>query len=273
MLTRIEAVSPQGSLLNLPLEDLYTGLLTTKVEGTGPVKATLTSSSFAQLDGSEYQSSRREERNINMRIDYEPDWTVETVDDLREKVEKHFMPKAPIELRFYSDSKPPRIIKGRIETCEDDRFVENPGADISIICNDPDFIDTVPVVVGGQSTETTDGEIVEYEGSVETGFLFTLFVDRDFNEFTIYHTDPSGLQQQLDFAGELLIGDELTIQTTPGAKFARLLRGGVTTSFLYGVSPQSSWLKLYPGDNVIRVFALGDPITYSLTYTRKYGGL
>lgn len=273
MLKRIEAVSPQGSLLNLPLEDLYTGLLTQDVQGLGPVKATLTSSSFAQLDGTEYQSSRREERNITMNIALEPEWANETVDTLRDKLYMHFMPKSRIELRFYSDNKPTRYIIGRVETCEPNHFSADPEVNISILCNDPDFVDPLPIVSVGASSELNEDNIVEYEGTVETGFLFTLYVNRDFNAFTIYHTNPSGLQQQLDFAGDLLDGDVLTIQTTPGEKFARLLRGGVTSSFLYGVSPQSTWMKLDPGDNNLRMFALGEPMSYTVTYTRKYGGL
>lgn len=273
MLQRIEAVSPQGTLLNLPLEDLYTGFLTQKVEGLGPVKATITSSSFAQLDGSEYQSSRREERNITMNIALEPDWTLETVDTLRDKLYVHFMPKTRVELRFYSDNKPVRYISGMVETCEPDHFSEDPEVNISIICNNPDFVDQTPQLIIGQTTAESLDNIVEYEGSVETGFLFTLFVDRTLSAFTIYHTDPSGFQQQLDFTGELLPGDELTIQTTPGSKFARLSRASVVSSYLYGISPQSNWHQLYPGDNIIRVFALGEEIPYTLTYTRKYGGL
>lgn len=102
MLERIEVISNQGALLNLPLEDLDHGFLLENVEGLDPVKATITSSSFAQLDGSQYQSSRREERNIKLTISLVPDFSAnESVRDLRRRLYAYFMSKAAVDLRFY----------------------------------------------------------------------------------------------------------------------------------------------------------------------------
>ncbi len=274
MLERIEAISNQGALLNLPLEDLDHGFLLENVEGLDPVKATITSSSFAQLDGSQYQSSRREERNIKLTISLVPDFSAnESVRDLRRRLYAYFMSKAAVDLRFYDTDDSVAYISGRVESFETNLFSAEPAVDISIICFDPDFYNPVPVHTTGNTVSNTDEIMISYDGSVETGFLFTLNVNRAMTAFTIYHRDPSGALRQMDFAGTLQAGDVLTISTVQGDKFARLLRGGVQSSFLYGVSPQSAWLELQPGDNFIRVYATGAGVPFTTDHTEKYGGL
>lgn len=274
MLKRIEAISAQGALLNLSLEDLDRGFLLENVEGLDPVKATITSSSFAQLDGSQYQSSRREERNIKLTISLEPDYSVnQSVRDLRRRLYNYFMSKAPVDLRFYDSDGSVAYISGRVESFETNLFSAEPAVDISIICFDPDFYDPTPVRTTGNTVSNMDAIQISYDGSVETGVVFSLSVNRAMTAFTIYHVDPSGAWRQLDFAGTLQAGDVLTISTVQGDKYVRLFRAGVLTSFLYGVSPQSAWLELQPGDNFIRVYATGAGVPFTIDHIKKYGGL
>lgn len=269
----MEVLSNQGALLNLPLEDLVHGFLLEEIGGLDPVKATIVSSSFAQLDGSLYQSSRREERNITVRISLEPEWGVETVRDLRKRLYAYFMPKSAIELTFYSTDMNPVKINGRVESFETALFSAEPAVDISILCGDPDFIDPILEIWEGDTTSTTAETLIDYEGSVETGFLFTLNLDRALSDFTIYHRDPAGNLRQLDFAGTLLNLDVLKISTVAGNKYARFTRGGVESSYLYGIDAASAWLELQPGENAIRVYAAGASIPYTIEYLRKHGGL
>jgi hypothetical protein len=268
MLERIEAVSPQGAILNLPLDDSVSGFLMDEVTGLDPVKATITSSSFAQLDGSQYQSSRREERNIILTITLEPEWGSETVRDLRKRLYAYFMPKSAVDLKFYSSDMDPVWISGRVESFETPLFSSEPQVTVSIICFDPDFYDPAPENVPGNTTSTVDTALVEYDGSVETGFVFTLTVNRALTAFSIYLND-----QQLDFNGALQNLDILTISTIQGNKYVRLSRAGVETSFLYGVTPQSAWPEFQPGDNHLRVYAVGAAVPFNIVFTKKYGGL
>jgi hypothetical protein len=78
---------------------------------------------------------------------------------------------------------------------------------------------------------------------------------------------------QMDFAGSLVSGDVLTISTVSGNKYVTLKRASVVSSLLYGISPTSKWLEFLPGDNYIRVYATGATIPYTITYTKRYGGL
>lgn len=273
MLQRIEVVSAQGALLNLPLEDLDNGFLLDEVEGLDPVKATITTSSFAQLDGSDYQSSRREERNIKLKISLEPDWGVDTVRTLRKRLYAYFMPKSAVGLRFYASDGDPVWISGRVESFETALFSAEPAVDISIICFDPDFFEPDPILVSGNTTAAETETLFNYVGTVETGVVFTLRPNRAITSFSIYHRDPSGFLRQLDFAGTLQDLDVLKISTVQGRKYVRLTRGGVETSFLFGVTPQSSWPELQQGDNYLRVYATGVAVPFDIEYIRKFGGL
>lgn len=274
MLERVEVVSSQGALLNLPLEDSNAGLLIEEINGLDPVKATITSSSFAQMDGGQYQSSRREERNIVALITLEPEFGVSTVRELRRRLYSYAMPKSEIELRFYSTDMPPVRINGRVESLEGALFTAEPAMNLSVLCFDPDFYEPEPIVMAGNTYAVTGSDLdIDYTGSVETGILFKLNVNRVASIFSIYVVDPSGSSTQLDFSTPLQNGDVVEISTVPGSKYAHLTRGGVETSVLYAISPQSKWLEIHPGESTLRVVAPGHPIPYTIEYVRKHGGL
>lgn len=276
MLEKVEVLTEQGVLLTLPLQDISQGYSVQGIDGLDPVKATIVSSTFGQMDGEQYQSARREKRNIIITLGYEPDYVSGTVQDLRKKLYAFFMPKSRVLLRFFQTGEPVVQIYGRVESFDSAKFVKEPTAVISLICFDPDFYTPTPVILSGNTTASTVETTHIYPGSVESGIIFRLFVDReDLTEFTINHRPPDDSLRSLDFATAtpLQIGDVLSISTIPGNKYATLTRGGVDTSFLFGVSPQSNWINLFPGSNKIRIYAEGVGIPYQIEYTIKYGGL
>lgn len=268
MLTRVEVETQTGVLLNLPLDDSYTGILTNSIEGLGPVKASLSSSSFAQLDGEQFGSSRRGARNIIFNFALEPDWATETVTDLRDQIYQFFMPKSEIDLRFYSDNRNPLWIHAVVESADPDIFASEPTMTVSVMCYSPDFVDQAPVTVTGSTTENQSTTSLAYTGTVPGGLHFQLMPARALSDFSIYLND-----KQLDFTGTLQSGDVLALSTEPGLKFVKLTRAGNETSYLYGVTPQSNWLQIKPGPNEFRVYSVGAAIPYSLTYWNRYGGL
>lgn len=276
MLTKVEVLTEQGVLLTLPLQDTTQGYSVQDIDGLDPVKATIVSSAFAQMDGEQYQSSRREKRNIILTLGYEPDYATGTVQDLRKKLYGFFMPKQRVLLRFFQTGEPMVQIYGRVESLNSPKFTKEPQAVISVLCFDPDFYDPIPTVLNGNTTSGTTEQTHIYDGSVETGIVFRLLVNRnDATEFTIYHRPPDDSLRQLDFtvATPLLTGDVLSISTIPGNKYATLTRGGVDTSLLFGISPQSNWINFFPGTNKYRVHAEGAGIPYQIEYTPKFGGL
>lgn len=273
MLTKVEVYTAQNEMLAFPLQDVSGGYLVKDIEGLDPVKATIVSSPFAKRDGTQYQNSRRDNRNIVIKLGIEPDYITNSVPELRSQLYRFFMPKRRVSLRFYVDGVYFADISGRVESCQSPMFTPDPEVDISVLCFDPDFTAAGSVVVSGNTVADATEMPISYPGTVEVGGVFVLSVDRAISEFTINNQGPGAEYQTLDFAHPLSAGDVLTISTVSGAKRATLTRAGSDSSVLYGISPASSWINLYPGINQFRVLAEGAPIPYTFEYLAKYGGL
>lgn len=273
MLTVVEITTAQGATLVLPLGDPQGGYVVDDIDGLDPVKATMVSSSFAQLDGEQYQSSRRESRNIILKLSLEPDFDTGTVAALRTRLYTFLMPKSLVRMRFYADGEPTVDIYGRVETFDSPRFVKEPTATISLICHQPDFYSPIPVVVPGLTTSTMAETLIAYTGSVETGLVMTIKPARALPAFAIHHRPADDTIRKLEFEEPLLAGDTLVISTVPGSKSAILTRAGTSSSVLFGITPFSNWLELFPGPNNLRVYAEGAPVPYSIEYTTRFGGI
>lgn len=282
LLNSLEVTNSRGSVLSLPLEDISAGFLVKNIEGLDPVKAVLVSSSFANLDGEQYHSSRRESRNIKLSLGLEPDYGVAAVKDLRDQLYNFFMPKSFVTCKFKMfDKFAVSVFKealdleidGRIETFDSPIFTKDPQVDISLMCFKPDFEDRIPVVFNGMTVADLIETELTYDGTIETGVEFTLMPGRALTDFTIYHRPPDETLRTTDFSYPLAAGDVLKISSIVGSKSVILTSSTVETSILYAISPQSAWLELQPGINNIRVYAEGAPIPYTIEYTNKYGGL
>lgn len=273
MLEALEVRTRQGALLTLPLENEDYGYVVQTIEGLDPVKATLVSSSFANMDGGQPHTSRREQRTITVKLELDPNPEVETVRDLRTRLYSFFMPKSFVKLRFVLLDGLKVDILAQVEDFEAPHFVQDPDASIILTCFDPDFLSTTPVIFSSGTTSGHNEVVLDYEGSVETGVLFTMQVNRALPTFTIYHRAPDGTLNSILFTEPLVAGDILRIHTKRGNKYVVRTRAGVESSVLYGMTPQSNWLELQPGENFFRVYAAGAEIPYSIEYTTRYGGI
>lgn len=276
----MEVTTSDGRQLTLQLADDSSGItIRDDVSGLDPVKAVFSSSAFANQDGEQYQSARRDTRNITMTLGLDPDPTVTNVNSLRRYVYSFFRPKSQVFLKFYVDdtddtSEDGYVITGYVESCESPMFTQDPAVDISIMNFDPDFQDPIPVVVTGMTTADVAATAIAYQGTVSSGFVFTVNVNATVAGFTMYYTDPSNSTWTMDVAYPFVAGDVVTISTIPGNKYLTLLRAGVTSSPLYAASPQSIWPQLAPGNNGFRVYAVGGvSMPVSLTYSKRYGEL
>jgi hypothetical protein len=276
MLSTIVVRNAAGNILNLSLEDASSGFVVNDVDGLDPVKAAIVSSPFANMDGEQYHSSRRDLRNIVIKLDLVPDYISTSVQDLRNQLYKFFMPKTTVNLTFQMSDGKSYIIAGRIETCESTLFAKDPQMAISLMCFDPDFQDLTPTVISGGSTNTINTSPVnfEYQGSVETGVTITLNVNRTINDITFYHTLPDGSYLYTPISYPMLSGDVVTITTDPGRKGVTLKRNNVVTSILYATPPSTYWTELQPGTNGVKFVINGTiVIPYTVSYTARYGGL
>ncbi|QFG08702.1 minor tail protein [Arthrobacter phage Ingrid] len=272
MVFKVEVLNSQGSTLALPLGDYSNGYLVKPIDGLDPVDANIVSTSFTNVDGEQHQASRRESRHIIMKLGLKMGMAG-SVSSLRSQLMRFFMPKSRIRLRFSREDGPDVDIYAIVERFNCPLFVKEPEATINLTCHQPDFYDPVPYNMDGNTTAGTDEVLLDYNGSVETGFEFKLMVNRSLAQFSIDVRSNEGTSNQLLFTEPLIAGDVLTISTVSGDKRATVTRAGSTSSILHGVTPDSSWLNLFPGPNYIRVSATGAVIPYTITYTSKLGGL
>jgi len=273
MLYKVEARNIQGELLSLEFTDVSDGIVIRDIDGLDPVKATVTSTKNAKQPGSQFQNATRENRNIILKLGLEPDYISQSVEDVRDLLYNFFMPQTQTFLRLYRDSGLTVDISGYTEDFDAKLFTDEPTADISILCMDPDFVDIETTELEGFSTPLTDETLIVYPGNVDVGFVFTLNIDRTLTEFTIYHRPPDNVMRSMDVVGEFEAGDILTISTVENDKYVKLNRGGTESFIAYVVSPQATWHQFVRGNNYIRVYAEGDSIPYTLTYTARYGGM
>jgi len=273
MLTSVDVRSDHGGLLNLPLEEVTEGFIIQEITGLDPVKANIVSSSFARMDGEQYQASRREKRNIVITLGLEPDWSMSTVRQLRKRLYDFFMPKSGVNLTFNMDDDDSVNIDGKIESFDAPLFAKEPTATISILCLDPDFYEESSITVNGNSVSDLSTQTITYDGTVETGILFRLLVNATISSFSVINTPPDGVVRKMDFSATLNSGDVLEFSSVAGAKRVTLIRNGSSSSLLYALSPYSDWINLFPGDNQFRVSVSGVTIPFTVQYTNKYGGL
>lgn len=273
MLTKVEARNAAGSVLTLPYGEPVGGVYNKPTEGLEPVKASIVTTGFANQDGEQYQTARRGPRNIILKLGFAPDWVLTTHKAIRDKLYGWFMTKQQVELRFYDDSGLVVSITGRVESNDSPRFAADPDATISVYCVLPDFIGMTNEMISGTSVADGTESSATYVGSTETGFLFTLNVNRTISGFSLYQRGVDGIQYEMDVIASLVAGDVVKISTVSGNKYATLTRGGVDSNILYAISPSSPWLTLTPGTNKLRLLISGAAIPYNIQYTDKYGAL
>lgn len=268
--------------VSFTLRDPSNGFVIQNIEGLGPVKAELSSSKFARLDGEQYHSSRLGTRNIVITVELKATGTA-TVQSLRNELYSVFIPKNVVALRFNSPAVPPTPdfvtdITGVVDSCEPVLFSKKSLMVISLTCHQPDFLDFYPSEYFGETTiGAEDYEIIDYPGTVDSGFLFELYVDQSINTAVRLRVYPSlnisGTHTQLVVTTPMLPGDVLTVDTRRGQRSAKLysLATNTTISVLSAVT--GSWPVFTNGENAFRAYCTKVDVPYRLSWLNRYGGL
>lgn len=264
-----------AGFLSLSLANPTNGFIVKEIEGLDPVKATLISSSFANLDGQTYHTSRRETRNIIIKLGLR--MGAASIKALREQLYDVFMPKSEVAISFYDSDGTYVNINGVVETCEAPLFAKEPEMAISITCFDPDFVSPIVGTVSDTVVNTSVTKTLDYAGTVPTGLTFSMTATKYIPRLALCLNPPGIIERQLWFNTPMNAGDNLVITTTLGSRSALLKRSGSATalSALAGIPPESAWLELQPGNNNLRVWSdpAGVDVPYTLTWQIRHGGL
>lgn len=263
MLNSIEVQPATGGpvLMTLDLDgvDPNSPVVVQSVSGLNPSDVTVFKGDFSR-DGGYYQGRRSAGRNLVLNLKLNPDWANDVmVSDIREDLYSNFLEPASdtegVMLVFKDSSKPDRYAIGYVETFPADLFTKETTAQISLICVDP-FIKSYDITTASDAvgwSQTT----VAYDGSKKTGGLFELEVKTAVSAAHLYlGADPNPQRIRLENAN-FLVGDIISINTTPGSRWIRQNGSDVMTL----LSPlQDDWLQFNKGDNLVRAcgLVLGD---------------
>jgi Siphovirus-type tail component, C-terminal domain len=274
MLTAVDIINSRSETLSLSLVDFSGGYQVREITGLGPVNAALKSSSMAQVDGAQFQSARRDVRNITMKLGLKPDYAANTVQSLRSGLYDYLLPKLNVRLGFYLDDILFAVTSGQVESFENPMFSQNPEVDVSLLCYDPDFYGPAEEFISDHTqSDNITTKLIQYEGTSDAGFVFSLNIDRTLASFSIQNTNPDGSRRTLEIVGSFIAGDVVEINTIPGSKSVTLTRSGITSSILYYMNTLSTWPFFQKGDNLFAAYASGAAISYDLVYTPKFGGI
>lgn len=231
------------------------------VTGLTPPDATINTSVIVTKDGSTFNSSRLNERNIVLQI--VPDYDVE---HKRINLYKYIKSKQYIKLYLRNSSRDVWI-EGYVEKVEGDLYTQKQIIQVSIICPDPYFksIDTLtyefstvepmlsfPFSIDeeGQSISnvtTYTEKNVQNISDEETGIVIELYANALSLEPTIYNMTTN---ESFTIQHEFEPGDIVRINTRRGEKSLTLIRDGVQTNIINKILRGSKWFNLIVGDNI-----------------------
>lgn len=274
MLTEVKAFSSLSAPL-LPLDvggRPETDLLQIRnIDGLDPVKASVNTSPFGSIDGTDYIGSDVLSRNVVLTVHPNPDWNEWTFESLRRLLYMYFMPSLPVRLVFYSDDMPAVQIAGIVESIETDLFSKDPQYLVSVVCPDPYFTALDAIVITGTSLDSPLS--VTYDGNIEAGVIIRVSYIADGGNPSVI-TSRIG-DNALTVGATVDAENYLEISSIPMKKFVQNVYTvtGAITSRMYAVTPGYSWPVLQPGLNEFDIVTNYGIQNWQLTYFERFGGL
>ena len=236
-----------------------------KIEGLNPTAGTISTSSYAGMDGSYLNNAFIEKRNVVIPFEMRG----LGIEKRRHELYKVVKPSRYIKI-YYSTKNISVYAEGIVETCEMENFEMLTKGQISIVCPD----------IYWYSTET---QIAEYSritgafhfvfpdndepfpiGKYNTQNIMTIVNDGDEVGFTLEISGGPAknptiynavTDEYMQILGEIKEGDIITITTKTGNKTVTLEREGVVTNIINRLVRGSTWLTLSTGENKFYVRA------------------
>lgn len=273
----------QGDKLELTRNEKYDVL---EVIGLNPPTAAINTVNVAGFDGSRFNSSRIEQRNIVITLNVRPH-----IESNRLALYKYFRVKRYIKIYYKNDHRDV-YIEGYVESFENNIFTQLQQPQISIICPNPFWKSSSTITV--DFSDLTDlfefpfsipKEGIEFSrinkitmayinaGDVETGAIIKFHANSNQILNPTFYNRTTGKYFGLNF--DMYNGDVITVNTQQGEKSVTLLREGITTNILSGRKSGSSWITFVPGVNEISYEAdEGQPnLDVTVTAIQKFEGV
>ena len=236
-----------------------------KIEGLNPPAGTISTSSYAGMDGSYLNNAFIEKRNVVIPFEMRG-FNVEL---RRHELYKVVKPSRSIKI-YYSTKNISVYAEGIVETCEMENFEMLTKGQISIVCPDIYWysgetqIAEYSRITGAFHFIFPDNDEPFPIGKYNTQNIMTIVNDGDEVGFTLEISGGPAknptiynavTDEYMQILGEIKEGDIITITTKTGNKTVTLEREGVVTNIINLLVSGSTWLTLRPGENKFYVRA------------------
>ena len=237
-----------------------------KVAGLTPSGATINTSKIATKDGTKFNSSTLNERNITLTI-----FPQGNVEKNRINLYRYIRLGAYIKLYLKNGSRDVWI-DGYVEDLSGDLYESPQQLQASIICADPYFkaiksntttfssivsLFTFPFVLGSdgviisQNSGYAERNVVN-DSDNKNGAIIELYSTDIATNPTIYNMSTN---ESFTINHEFQTGDIVRLDTRSGERSLKLIRNGVETNILNQMQRGSKWFELRVGDNLFSYVA------------------
>ena len=257
-----------------------------EVTGTNPPVSAINTVAVAGMDGSRFNSSRVEQRNIVITLNIH-----HPIEANRLALYNLFRVKRWVKI-YYKNSRRNVYIEGYVESFENNPWTQLQQPQISIICPNPFWLSTVDTTVNFSNSNalfefpfSIPAEGIEFStlenlttgivnaGEIETGGIIQFIATTNQILNPKFYNRTTQTFFGLDF--DMYQGDVITVNTQQGEKSVTLLRDGVTTNILADRTTGSTWLTFLPGENEVS-FGSDEGaanLNVILTITQKFEGV
>lgn len=254
----VRAENECGNSLTLTDNPMYSVIVT----GLSPSPAAINTAVNGSNDGSIFNSSRVNQRNIVIIVRIIENLNVEAA---RIRLYSCFKSKKPIRLYITTELRNV-YIDGYVENMDCDIFTNAEQMQISIICPFPFFRDvkesvsemsivtplfSFPFSIPAEGVELSTvsdfaAATVYNGGDIESGMKIELYAHGDVINPSIIDAETL---ERFDLNFEMMSGDKIIINTVKNERSVNLIRYGVTLNIINAIGKYPDWLQLDVGEN------------------------
>jgi len=301
MIQSVKITNPLSESIIFELKNpAPSGFFIRGIDGLGPAKATINTTDSLSLDGSVFNSSRLQSRNIVFKLGFLENPSIEHT---RRESYRFFPIKKSINIEIETDIRTYKT-SGYIESNEPDIFSNDEGSVISVICPNPYFYDPSTTIIffshveGGFkfpfsnesltqkllifSNIISDLEtVVTYPGDSDIGIVLNIHASGPVVNFEIFNL-TTGQNMRIDHdilvsltGFGIITGDDIRITTIRGQKSIILIRDGNEINILNALSSDSEWFTVQKGDNTFfyQADSGANNVDITLEYQVVYEGI
>ena len=280
MIISLSATKANGERLEIPMarKGYSSGLVIVSVKGLGPPTAVVNTIGGPTQDGSRFNYSKVNNRNIVLSMALMHSQTEDT-DPTRLSLYEYFPIGGKLIFGVETDTRSVEI-DAYVESNTVNHFNKHENVEISLLCPAPYFKNpevstanissvvsnftfpflndslTEPLLIFGYVRDYFRLDI-SYGGDVDTGAIFAVQCTDETGDILIYNENHGETYRIYGSMVEYLIGDFIRdgdivlLDTRDRQKSLLHTRGGVTTNILNAMDLSSDWPRLYPGSNLL----------------------